>query len=170
VLAGACESQPDPRRTNFKIDKPGVQAEYDKTTGRLKRLDVDTNKNGKIDAFTYMDGTRLDHIEIDRNEDGKIDRWEYYVDSKLTKVGTSSRGDGVVDEWAYQGPSGVLERVETDTDRDGKIDKWETFDPPRIPGAPPVLRSSALDPDHTGKPTLTLFYRPDGSFERSEKK
>jgi len=169
ALLAACESAPDPRLTNFKIDKGNVKAEYDDKSGHLKRLEVDTNKNGKIDTWTYMDGTRIDRIEIDKNEDGKIDRWEHYVDGKLASVGTSTRGDGVEDEWAYQAPDGSLQRVETDTDRDGKVDKWETFDPPAKPGGAAVLRMVGLDPDHTGHPTLKLYYRADGSFERSEK-
>src|SRR4051812_28016709 len=116
-----------------------------------------------------MDGARIDRIDIDRNEDGKIDRWEHYAGGKLTSVGSSTRGDGVEDERAFQDAYGNVARVETDTDRDGKVDKWETFDPPSKPGGPPVLRESALDPDHAGHPTLKLYYRADGSFERTEK-
>src|SRR6266699_100251 len=127
LLAIACDSPPDPRLTNFKVDRNGVKAEYSPKTGRLQRLEEDLNKNGKIDTWTYMDGTKIDRIEMDRDEDGKIDRWEHYVDNKLFKVGTSSRGDGVEDEWAFQGPQGYLERVEADTDLDGKVVKWENY-------------------------------------------
>jgi hypothetical protein len=164
----ACSSAPDPRKTGFVIDKGNVKATYDPNSGRLKRLDVDTNKNGKIDSHTYMDGTRLDRIEIDRDEDGTIDRWEHYTDNKLASVGSSTRGDGVEDEWAYQGPDGALARIETDTDRDGHVDKWQTFERSSRPGHPPVLRSVAFDEHHTGHPTLRLWYRADGSFERTE--
>ena len=116
------------------VDRGNVKAQYDPKSGRLKRLEVDTNKNGVIDAWTYQDGTRIDRIEIDKDENGKIDRWEHYVDGKLARVGTSTRGDGVEDEWAFQRADGSLERVETDTDRDGRVDKWETFDAPPAPG------------------------------------
>jgi hypothetical protein len=165
---GACHPPPDPRQTNFVVDRGSAKAQYDPSTGHLKRLEVDTNKNGVIDTWTYMDGTRIDRIEIDRDEDGKIDRWEHYTDNKLTSVGTSTRGDGVEDEWAYQAAAGHLDRIETDTDRDGTIDKWQVFDPPRVPGGPSVLRAVSMDPDHAGKATLRLVYRDDGSFERSE--
>lgn len=63
-------------------------------------------------------------------------------------------------------PSGA---IETDTDRDGKVDKWEQFDPPGKPGGPPILRVVSLDPGNTGKTTLRLHYRADGTFERTEK-
>jgi hypothetical protein len=168
ALPLACDSTPDPRLTNFRVDKGNVKAEYDPKTGRLKRLDVDTNNKGKINTWTYMDGTRIDRIEIDRDGDGKIDRWEHYVGNKLSKVGTSSRGDGVEDEWAFQSPQGFLEHVETDTNRDGHVDKWEYFDPPQRPGGPPILRSVLMDPDSSWRPSLRLLYRADGSFERSE--
>jgi hypothetical protein len=168
LLAVGCDSPPDPRRTDFKVDRGGVKAEYSPKTGRLQRLEVDTNKNGKIDAWTYQDGTKLDRIEIDKDENGKIDRWEHYVNNKMVKIGTSSRGDGVEDEWAFPGPGGFLERVESDTDRNGQIDKWETYEPAPKPGAAPVLRSVSMDPDSSGRPTRRLLYRADGSFERSE--
>jgi hypothetical protein len=164
----ACDSTPDPRRTNFQIERGNVKAQYDQNNGRLKRLEVDTNKNGVIDTWTYMEGTRIDRIEIDKDENGKIDRWEYYVDGKLARVGTSTRGDGVEDEWAFQSAEGYLARVETDTDRDGHVDKWDTYEAPLKPGGPPVLRAVSLDPDSSGRPTRRLLYRADGSFERSE--
>src|SRR5262245_19929262 len=97
----ACREAPDVRRTNFRLERPGVTAQYDDKSGRLKRLEVDLDKNGTIDSWTYADGTRIERIELDRNEDGRVDRWEYYGDgNRLEKVGTSSRGDGVVDEWS----------------------------------------------------------------------
>ncbi|SRR6266540_1980749 len=168
VLPLACNSTPDPRQTGFRVDRGNVKAEYSPKTGRLTRLEVDTNKNGKIDSWTYMDGTRIDRIELDKDENGTIDRWEHYVDNKLARVGTSTRGDGVEDEWAFQGAGGFLERVETDTDRDGHVDKWENYEAPLKSGGPPVLRSVSMDPDSSGRPTRRLLYRADGSFDRSE--
>lgn len=163
-----CDVPPDPRRTNFRVDRGNVAATWDDKTGRLRRLEVDTDKDGRVDTWTYMDGTRIDRIEIDKDTNGKIDRWEYYRDGKLEKVGTSSRGDGVVDEWASQAPEGHLTQVESDTDRDGRVDKWEAFDAPRTSGGPPVLRAVSLDPDENGQPTRRLLYKADGSFERME--
>jgi len=164
----ACDSPPPPRLTNFQVDRGNVKAQYSPKTGRLNRLEVDTNKNGRIDTWTYMDGTRIDRIDIDRDENGTIDRWEHYVGGKLARVGTSTRGDGVEDEWAFQHAAGHLDRVETDTDRDGRVDKWETYDAPRTPGGPPVLRAVSMDPDSSGRPTRRLHYRADGTFDRSE--
>src|SRR5215471_5641326 len=65
-----------------------ITAEYDKATGKLKLLKYDSDGNGVVDTWSYMDGARVVRIEIDKDEDGKIDRWEYYgPDQKLQKVG-----------------------------------------------------------------------------------
>lgn len=91
VLAVAgCSAPPDPRRTNFEVRREGVYAKYDPKTGRLAKLDVDTNKNGKIDTFSYRDGTTLHRIEIDQDEDGKIDRWENYGAGVCTTTRTGA--------------------------------------------------------------------------------
>ena len=65
---------------------------YDKTTGKLTQLTYDANKNGKIDTWTDMDGTKPLQSRIDSDEDGTIDRWEYYDEKgALAKVGFSRR-------------------------------------------------------------------------------
>jgi len=169
LVTAACKQPPDIRRTNFEIrGKEGV-AKYDPKTGRLKKLDYDANKNGKIDSYSYWDATRCIRIEMDQDEDGKIDRWEYYDEhNKIEKVGSSSRDDEVQDTFAYPDANGFLARVETDSNRDGVIDKRETYVP--RPGAPDqrVLSIVEFDFDKTGKPGRRSYYRPDGSFEKSE--
>jgi hypothetical protein len=164
-----------------------IQAEYDKQTGRLRQLTYDSNKNGKPDSFSYMDGTKVLRVEIDKDEDGKIDRWEYYgADNKLEKVGLSRANDGKADEWAYQGPErtvskieistkrdgkvsrtefyekGVLVRTEEDTDGNGAIDKWGTY-------SDGILTSVAFDTEGVGRPTRRLVYGKDGSLTRVER-
>jgi len=165
----ACQEPPDPRRTNFKIDRPGVTAEYDNKSGRLKRMDADLDKDGRVETFSYWDGTTLQRIEIDRDGDGKIDRWEHYgAGNAMVSVGTSSAGDGVEDTWSYA-DAGLLAKVESDTNRDGVVDKRETFGPGNASPSQRVLRTVELDIDNSGRPAVRLWYRPDGSFERSEK-
>jgi len=85
--------------------------------------DSDSNDNGKIDNWSYMEGTRVLRVEIDKDEDGKIERWEYHGDNqRLEQVGFSRPNDGIVDAWAYQGADGQIARVEVSTARDGVID------------------------------------------------
>ena len=104
VLYAAACSNPETERV-----KRTTQPTYDKETGRLTQLTYDRNKNGVIDTWTDMDGTRPLRSRIDTDEDGKIDRWEYYDDKGgLAKVGFSRRNDGKPDAWAYAGPNRKL--------------------------------------------------------------
>lgn len=103
---------------------------YDSTTGKLIQLTYDRNKDGRIDTWIDMDGTRPLRARIDLDEDGKIDRWEYYDQSgKLTKVGFSRANNGTPDAWAYAGPDGKIARIEiSSTGDEHKIDRWEYYD------------------------------------------
>lgn len=169
ALIVSCSAPPDPRRTNFEIrGKEGV-AKYDPKTGRLKRLDADTNKNGRIETFSYWDATRLIRIELDQDEDGKIDRWEHYDEkNKLLRIGSSSKDDEVEDTWAFPDADGFLARVDTDTDRDGTIDKREIYVQSASAPNGRVISVVELGLDPAGNPTRRLYYRPDGSFDRAE--
>ena len=152
-----------------------VHPTYDKTTGRLTRLEADSNGDGKIDTWGYMDGTRVVRVEVDDNGDGKVDRWEYHrqgqggqvgqvgqdgPDKTIERVERATRYDGVVSRWEYF-DNGLLTRVEEDTDGDGKLDKWETY-------SGGSLSMMALDTAHRGKPDRRLIYRPDGTLDRIE--
>jgi hypothetical protein len=156
-----------------------IAPEYDKT-GKLQLLKYDSDGNGKVDTWSYMDGARVVRIEIDKNEDGKIERWEYYgPDQKLGKVGFSRSNDGKEDAWSFAAPDGtvarievsthrdgkvdrvehydhdVLVRAEEDTDRDGTLDKWEVYEGAR-------LASVSFDTLHRGTPDRRLTYGKDG--------
>ena len=155
---------------------------YDTKTGKLTELTYDRNKNGRIDTWTDMNGTKPLRTRIDLDEDGKIDRWEYYDDKGgLVKVGFSRKHDGKVDGWAYAAPDGKLARVEIsstgdeqkidrwefyeggnlvraeeDVDRNGRVDRWETY----VNGA---LESTAMDENGDGRPDRRLTYK-DGAL------
>ena len=110
LVAAAC-SRPEPPK--YDVGNAQIQGHYDRQTGKLTQITYDSNKNGKIDTWSYMDGARVFRIEIDKNEDGKIDRWEYYTpDQKLEKVGYSRANSGKPDAWAYQGPDGKIAKIE----------------------------------------------------------
>ena len=51
-----------------------IEPVYNKLTGKLQLLKYDSNGDGKVDTWSYMDGTRVLRIEIDKDEDGKVDR------------------------------------------------------------------------------------------------
>ncbi|HEY2908264.1 MAG TPA: hypothetical protein VGJ29_20330 [Vicinamibacterales bacterium] len=159
-----------------------LQPEYDQKTGKLRLLKYDSNGDGKIDTWSYMDGPRIVRIEIDKDGDGKIDRWEYYrADRTLEKVGFSRANDGKEDAWSFAGPDGavvridvsthrngrvdriehyerdVLVRAEEDTDGDGTLDKWETYEQSRL------VSVSYDTTHHRGAPDRRMVYGADGS-------
>ena len=162
VLAVACsESRP--------AGDARLQPAYDKNTGRLEKLSYDSNSDGVIETWGYMDGTRVIRVEADENQDGKIDRWEYHrqaasVDSPvdpletIERVERATRHDGTVSRWEFF-EKGALKRVEEDTSGDGRVDKWEVY-------ADGTLASMALDTLGRGKPERTLYYNPNGSLQR----
>ncbi len=124
VAAHGCS---DPERERLKAT---TKPTYDNATGRLKELTFDANKNGRIDTWTEMDGSRPLRSRVDDNEDGRPDRWEYYDDKgKLSKVGFSRRADGTPDAWAYSTPDGRIDRIEVSSARDERrIDRWEFYE------------------------------------------
>jgi hypothetical protein len=129
---------------------------YDKTTGRLKQLTFDYDKNGVIDTWTDMDGAKPVFTKQDRNEDGKMDRWEYYTDAKLVKVGFSRRDEGKPDAWAYSGADGKVERVEISfTSDEQKINRWEFYEAD-------ALERSEEDSNGDGRPDKWETYKDGG--------
>ncbi len=127
---------------------------YDSTTGKLTQLTYDANRDGRVDTWTSMDGTRPLLSRIDRNEDGKIDRWEYYDDAgALVKVGFSRKDDGNVDAWAFSGSNGQVERVEfSSTGSEASIDRREYYLAPQLrAAAQPALVRADVDADNDGR-------------------
>lgn len=140
LSSAACGSKP------ADAQKDGVEAVYSRSTGKLELLKYDSNKDGKPDTWSYMEGTRIVRIEVDRDFDDVVDRWEYYTaDGRLEKVGMARQNDGVVDAWAFQGPDGNIARVEVSTKRDGQVNRWE-----RMAGG--VLVSAEEDGNGDGRP------------------
>ena len=167
-------------------------ASYDSKTGKLTTLSVDSNRNGKVDAVSYMDGTRILRIEVDQDENGQTDRWDFYgPDRTLERVGFSRQNDGVMDAVAYYESEGVLSRMEVstrragtfdrleqyvdgqlartaeDTDGDGRADKWDEYGPAAT-GQDSVVVSTLFDDSKRGKPERRFVYGRNGAIARIE--
>ena len=107
----------------------GLTPVYDKETGRLQRLDFDSDKDGRIDTVSFMDGQKVIRIEIDKDQDGRVERWEYYgAEQTLERVGFSRSNDGKEDAWSYQGPDGAVARIDVSVNRDGKVNRREFYE------------------------------------------
>ena len=154
IVSAACS---DPTKS---ASKQTTKATYDQNTGRLKELTYDANKNGRIDTWTDMDGTRPLRARIDRNEDGKLDRWEYDDDKgQLVKVGFSRSDDGKPDAWAFSGPMARSCRSNLVGEDENKIDRWERYEPEGAgpeelgPCSRPTKTPTATAGRTSGKPT-----------------
>jgi hypothetical protein len=173
AFAGGCTQ----RQPQVAAAREQVHPTYDPKTGALTRLEADSDHDGKIDTWAYMDGTRVVRVEIDENGDGTVDRWEYHSqiasgqraegrgqiespDKTIERIERATRHDGVVSRWEYFS-NGSLTRIEEDTDGDGRVDKWETY-------SAGTLTMMAIDTQHRGKPDRRLVYRPDGTLDRIE--
>ena len=151
LTVGGC-SNPDQQRV-----KETTRPTYDKTTGKLTQLTYDANKNGTIDTWTDMDGSRPLRSRIDLDEDGTLDRWEYYDDTGgLVKVGFSRKKDGKPDAWAFPRGDGTVDRIEvSSTSEEKKIDRWEHYDPARAAANGDIsgtLLAAEEDTNMDGKP------------------
>jgi len=161
-----------------------VTAVYD-AGGAIRRIDYDTDRDGRIDMRAYLFSGRTVRIEADGNGDGVVDRWEYYkADGELDRLGTSSESDGVEDTWVVQTgdqmrvdistrrngiadrhelhQDGALVRSEQDTNGDGRIDQWQRFERGR-------LRELLIDTTlASGEPDRRLLYADNGVLQRIE--
>lgn len=163
-------------------ERDRVSAVYDEA-GAIRRLDYDTDRDGRTDMRAYLENGRTVRIEADGNGDGVVDRWEYYAtDGQLARLGTSSESDGVEDTWVVQTGTqmrvdistrrvgaadrheyhdgGVLVRAEEDTNGDGRLDQWQRFTDGK-------LRELLIDTSFsTGRPDKRLVYGTDGTLQR----
>ena len=68
---------------------------YDATTGELRLLACDTDRNGKVDLWLVIEASGRHTIERDVNEDGLIDRAEVYgTNQELVLIAYDRRPDG----------------------------------------------------------------------------
>lgn len=176
----------DPDRARVKAT---TQANYDRATGKLSEITYDKNKNGRIDTWVKMDGSRPISAQIDSDEDGRIDRWEEYgPDGALTIARISRAKNGAPDQIIYMKAAGDVDRIEylevsdvtgkegvvrreffergqrvraeEDADGDGLMDRWEHYD---ASGAQVAVEFDTIQP-YTGKPNRRMNYSPTGEL------
>ena len=177
VAAMSCSQEP-PKK---------VTPSYDGFTGRLIQLSADQDGDGRVDQWTYLDGTRPLRGEKDIDQDGRVDRWEYFgAQAELVSVGTSSRNDGIEDTWSsvalvngegrvdlslardrhidkreYYVADAVV-HAELDTNADGRIDRWDRYEDR-------VLREVQFDTTfRAARADRRLLYDPQGRFVAAE--
>ncbi len=151
--------------------KATSRGSYDPLTGKLQWLTYDRNKDGKVDTWVRMDGTRPIFSESDTDNDGVIDRWEFYGDhGELVRVGwrrAAPPKPGVVGLPVGVTPQAGTEPVlsSSPTASGEKPDAWAYMGPD---GQPERVEFSEVSPT-TGKDIITRreFYE-HGKLVRAE--
>jgi hypothetical protein len=98
--------------------------------GRLARVELDENGDGKIDLWNFFDpDKRLEKQEQDEDYDGRIDIWVVLdpASGKELRVLRDGNSDGKADSWRTNDPSGATLRLEEDKDFDGEPDRVVEF-------------------------------------------
>lgn len=175
-----------------------VQPTYDKSTGTLTKLEADSDRDGLVDTWGYMDGGRVVRVEVDENGDRIVDRWEYHklppgqpVQTRQeTQSGQTSDAAKVpqavkLRRGGVESPDKTIERIERATGRDGVVSRWEYFENGMLvrveedkDGDGKIdkwetyidgsLSTMALDTRHRGKADRRLVYRLNGTLDRIE--
>lgn len=146
LLAALCTANCGRAPQTSAAAERAPHAVYDPGSGKLTELTHDSNGDGKIDSWVWMDGGHVVRAEADSNGDGQVDRWEYYdAANRLTKVGMSRAANGVEDAWAYEAADGSIARLEIAGSGDGRVTRVEHYDHGR-------LVSAESDEDGDGRP------------------
>ena len=147
VCFGACRQGPS-KATSAPTK---VQPTYDKSSGTLTKLEADSDHDGLVDTWGYMDGARVVRVEVDENGDGIVDRWEYHKSQAGQEApGMDAPGKGLPQKESpgreavrtgvqvpqavklrrggVESPDKTIERIERATRRDGVVSRWEYFD------------------------------------------
>jgi hypothetical protein len=165
----------------YRLVERGPYSAYYDTSGRLQRIEFDSNGDGRPDNIAHHDGAeRARLLEVDTDFDGSFDRFEHYDETgRLVKVGSAPRGRSVPERWAYPGPDGLPTRMEYDADGDGRVERAEVFEAGRIVAVEVdsdrdgridrwqdwrsgILASEEFDTDADGKPDRRLSYDAGG--------
>ena len=100
---------------------------YEVSDGRVTRLSMDRNYDGRIDYTVIFDlqGRKV-REEMDFDHDGQMDDFYFYEAGKLVRQEIDSNYDGQVDIWVYLDGM-YIQRVEMDTSFDGIVDTVQDY-------------------------------------------
>lgn len=65
-----------------------------------KKVEIDSDFDGTVDRTEVYDADgQISRIEVDTNKDGKVNEWITYKSGKPVQTQRDSNGDGKVDVW-----------------------------------------------------------------------
>jgi hypothetical protein len=83
------------------------------------RIDMASEKSGKIVRREFYTGGQLVSVEEDTHEDGSPDKWETFHDGRPSRVALDTANRGTPDRRLTYSDSGALLTFELDEDGDG---------------------------------------------------
>ena len=138
-----------------KADEP----EYDKQTGKLQLLKYDSDGNGKVDTFSYMDGPGSSASRSTRT------RTERSIAGSTTAPTRSSRRsdfprrqDGKEDAWSYSDAAGAID-THRDLDQARRQDHAHRALREGRRSSAPRKTATATARSTSGKPTTATISR-----------
>jgi hypothetical protein len=182
-----------PQATSAPAEKPTekIVPTYN-AAGTLTKLDADSDHDGLIDMWAYMDGARVVRVEVDENGDGTVDRWEYHAPGQVGREGQEGTDRKpltprplILRRGGMESPDKTIEHIERATRRDGVVSRWEYFENGFLVRVEEdrngdgkidkwetysdgSLSTMAIDTMRRGKADRRLVYRPDGALDRIE--
>jgi len=112
--------------------RPDKIVRYDSASGKEQSAEEDTNKDGRMDAWTeYQNGVPV-RLRRDTNFDGHLDSWSFYRGGKLARREQDTNGDGFRDRLAVY-EAGHLVREQLDRNGDGRVDRVTLYDAQQRP-------------------------------------
>ena len=94
--------------------------------GVLARQSRDEDGDGKVDLILTFDGEDVVLVELDRNTDGAFDLWQIYRKGKIFLETLDIDYDHLVDRWTFFDPQGREALTMSDRDGDGVPDDSAT--------------------------------------------
>ena len=109
-------------RVGTSSRQDGTEDTWLSTEGDETRMDVSTNRDGRVDRREFYRGDVLVRAESDSNGDGAIDSWERFENERLASIAVDEdkRAGQPTRRLRYAGDGSV--HVETDADRDGRFE------------------------------------------------
>jgi hypothetical protein len=93
-------------------DKPDYWV-YPGPGGRAERQEYDDDGDGKPDRIEILDADgRVTQVQVDADRDGRIDRWQNWSQGKLVSEDLDTDGDGKPDKRLRFGPKGEVVALE----------------------------------------------------------
>ncbi|MFO0570786.1 MAG: hypothetical protein U0263_34435 [Polyangiaceae bacterium] len=161
VMSGGREAC---RAVDLNFDGKVDGYSYFDGSGQLRRRERDYDRDGKIEEISIYKAGSLSELQRSTTLAEKLDTWQYFEGGKLARTERDSDGDAIIDQWwEFSAGNEKCPMIHSDVDGDGRPDPGATIDYCKQTGYVPPSRSGPATTKHT-------FERPGGLPEELENK